>query len=89
MKTIHDLFKQIDDENFESHATFLKHCIAYHIVKDLLKDRMMEDIPEKYIRNYNLDEPTNIGEGKTIWFSPDGRVRKTNFDLQAYLKDDL
>jgi len=83
MKTIYDLFRQIEEENFESHAGMLKIFIPYQIIKGMLYEKMMEDIPQRYVDRFNLNEGGDLKTGPSVWFNPDGSIRDTNFDLDG------
>jgi hypothetical protein len=65
-QTIADLFKSIEAQNFECQGGPLKNFVAYKIIKDMLYDRMMEPIPDKYVTRFGLDYKADPGDVREL-----------------------
>lgn len=55
MKNIGDLLKELESFGFQHIAGPFENAAAWVVLKEMLKDRLNEEIPEDLIREYNLD----------------------------------
>lgn len=56
MTHIGDLFDELEKMNFTVDGHPLHHAVPFVVLRQIFYDRLTDPIPQKYVRQYNLDD---------------------------------